>query len=162
MTPAAAKAPWPLAALLLAVVAVLVDAVAGRPLAAPLSLNGTSILWKPSATPQSTCCPATFGFDEGLEPADWRECAALYSSRMAENGTFSLARADAYVPVVEATDCTLAVKPLDAAMGPYTIGSKDVELLLDRSLRGYSHGTGLAVGGKAGLLWKISKSALRK
>lgn len=163
------KFAWPratLSILLLVNLAAVAVAAAGR---IPFT-NATGISWTPSATEQSTCDQATFAFDESLDPADWRECAALYSAWGAENGTFRVVDVDgkAYVPVIQQKDCTLAVEPMDAGNGTYRIGDKDVREMLDNSLKNFSHGTLLAVrgvvkcdvdgGGRAGLAWQISKT----
>ncbi|PNY19957.1 Uncharacterized protein TCAP_07431 [Tolypocladium capitatum] len=165
----ATTSPWPratLAVLLLVNLAAAVVAAGHHP---PFA-NVTGVSWTPSPTARSTCDQATFAFDASLEPADWRQCAALYSAWTAENGTFCVTKADckAYLLVAQHTGCALAVEPMDARKGPYTIGDKDVEALLYNSLSNFSHGTLLAVrgvikcdvasGGRAGLAWQISKA----
>ncbi|ODA80880.1 hypothetical protein RJ55_03840 [Drechmeria coniospora] len=155
-------------------------AVTASPGHPPLA-NSTGVVWIPSTTDQSTCDPATFvppAPDERprLEPADWRECAALHSQWVAANGTLRVVvphpvscHANAFVPLVQARDCVLAVKPLDAAKAPFTVGDADVATLLYTSLLQFSSGTLLAVGGvvncedasgeRAALSWRIAKTA---
>ncbi|KAM4063520.1 putative necrosis-inducing factor domain-containing protein [Hirsutella rhossiliensis] len=132
--------------------------------------NATGISWRPSQAAQRTCGPITFAADPNLDPANWRQCAALYSHWTSENGTFGVANADhgpSYRPIVGQTDCALAVAPLASTTGPYLVGSKDIEAILQRSLRDFSYGSLLAVngtvdcdvasGGRAPMSWKISK-----
>lgn len=132
--------------------------------------NATGISWRPSQAAQCTCGSITFAADPSLDPASWRQCAALYSHWTSENGTFGVANADghfSYRPLVGQTDCALAIAPLASTVGPYLIGSKDIEAILQRSLRDFSYGSLLAVngtvecdvasGGRAPMSWRISK-----
>ncbi|PWI67766.1 hypothetical protein PCL_02687 [Purpureocillium lilacinum] len=173
--------------LVLAVSWALPMAALGSPIA-----NTTGLSWTPAADHQTTCeRPATFAADPSLEPANWRECAALYSSWATENGTFRLLPerqqaekklsgrdgdgvgseydADSFLVLLRETDCVLAVRPMDPAKAPFTVGDRDVNMLLEESLKNYSHGTELAVSGvvkcadaggeKAGLMWQLAKTA---
>ncbi|KAJ6438840.1 necrosis-inducing factor domain-containing protein [Purpureocillium lavendulum] len=154
-------------------------------------VNTSSLSWTPAPDHQTTCeSPATFASDPSLEPADWRECAAMYSSWAAENGTFRLLPGkklggtggendetvaaqeggDNGGPVVllRETDCVLAVRPMDPTKAPFTVGDRDVYMLLGESLKKFSHGTEVAVSGvvkcadvggeKAGLMWQLAKT----
>ncbi|POR33835.1 Uncharacterized protein TPAR_05966 [Tolypocladium paradoxum] len=165
----ATTSPWPravLCVLLLVNLAAFVAAAGGRP---PFT-DARGVSWTPSATHQSTCDQATFAFDSRLDPADWRQCVALASAWGAEKGTFRVAQGDdkTYRPILHQSDCTLAVEPMDAGKRSYTIGDEDVKKILDNSLKNFSHGTLLAVGGvvkcdvdsggRAGLAWRISKA----
>ncbi|KAL3962843.1 hypothetical protein ACCO45_004366 [Purpureocillium lilacinum] len=153
--------------LVLAVSWALPMAALGSPIA-----NTTGLSWTPAADHQTTCeRPATFAADPSLEPANWRECAALYSSWATENGTFRLLPerqqaekksnsggdgddgvgseydADGFLVLLRETDCVLAVRPMDPAKAPFTVGDRDVNMLLEESLKNYSRGTELAVSG---------------
>ncbi|KAG5916209.1 hypothetical protein E4U42_007770 [Claviceps africana] len=130
----------------------------------------TGISWHPSDETQSTCDTPTFIESKDLDPADWRECASLYSSWTSQNGTFDLRDVDAagFTPILRTKDCTLGVQPADASTGSFTIGDMDLKMLLNTSLRQYSEGTDLRVmgivkcaagsGSKADVKWRISKS----
>lgn len=132
--------------------------------------NSTGISWHPSGDTQSTCGPSTFAESPDIAPANWRECASLYSSWTSTNGTFSLGDVDAngFTPILQTTDCTLGVKPANPSQGPFIIGDKDVKTLLDTSLRQFSEGTDLRVTGivkcaaasgtQGDVNWRISKS----
>ncbi|KAK2593273.1 hypothetical protein QQS21_009038 [Conoideocrella luteorostrata] len=136
----------------------------------PVRLNSTGISWHPSGDTQSTCDPSTFVESPSAQPANWRECASLYSSWTSQNGTFKLGNVDAngFTPILQTTDCTLGVKPADPSQGPFTIGDKDIKTLLDTSLRQFSEGTDLRVmgivkcaaasGTKGDVNWQISRS----
>lgn len=142
-------------------------ALPGAPLA-----NASVPTWTPAAVHQTACdsATATFDDDEALAPADWRQCAALSSAWATENGTFTLRATTAadWVPLARAKDCVLAVRPLDPARGPFTIGDGDVAELLRSSLQRFSHGTEVAVSGvvkcpdagqeMAGLVWHLAKT----
>ncbi|UNI18009.1 hypothetical protein JDV02_004310 [Purpureocillium takamizusanense] len=176
--------------LMLAVSWVLPMATFGSPI-----INTSSLSWTPAADHQTTCeSPATFASDPTLEPANWRECAALYSSWAVENGTFRLfperrqtekeeqssgsggdggggngENIDGFVVLLHETDCVLAVRPMDPAKAPFVVGDRDINMLLEESLKKFSRGTELAVSGvvkcadaggeKAGLMWQLSKAA---
>jgi hypothetical protein len=132
--------------------------------------NSTGITWHPAHDTQSTCGPSTFSESPNIYPADWRECASLYSSWTSTNGTFSLVNVDAngFTPILHTTDCTLGVKPTNSSQGPFTIGDKDIKTLLFTSLRHFSAGTDLGVtgtvkcaaatGSQSDVNWRISKS----
>ncbi|PHH80395.1 hypothetical protein CDD82_1761 [Ophiocordyceps australis] len=132
--------------------------------------NATSLWWEPSTDAATTCDEASYADDPKLDAANWRQCAALYSSLAGQNGSFHLSHGNngAAVPLLSQRDCILSVLPLDADKGPYTIGMRDAEAMLGNSLRNYSRGTLLSVkglvkcdvagGGRAGLSWQISKS----
>ncbi|KHN95906.1 uncharacterized protein MAM_06268 [Metarhizium album ARSEF 1941] len=140
----------------------------GRTLPVLPVANSTGISWHPAGHTQSTCDPSTFDESSSKNPADWRECASLYSSWTTQNGTFKLAGVDGFTPILQTTDCTLAVKPANSSMEPFTIGDRDVKALLETSLRRFSAGTDLGVGGvikcasatcsKGDVNWRISKS----
>ena len=138
---------------------------------APLGeLNSTGISWHPSGNTQFTCDPSSFAESPTIDPANWRECASLYSSWTSTNGTFHLGDVDAngFTAILQTTDCTIAVKPADPSKGPFTIGDGDIKALLDTSLKQFSEGTNLrvtgivkcaaATGSKADVIWQISKS----
>ncbi|PHH59127.1 hypothetical protein CDD81_3703 [Ophiocordyceps australis] len=130
-----------------------------------------SLWWEPSIDGTMTCDPPSYAEDLDLEPANWRQCASLYSSLAGQNGTFHISNSPnaTAIPLLSHTDCILSVLPLDTDKGPYTIGSRDVETILGDGLRNFSRGTLLSVkgvvkcdvagGGRAGLSWQISKSA---
>ncbi|KAG6026567.1 hypothetical protein E4U41_001233 [Claviceps citrina] len=132
--------------------------------------NSTGISWHPSGDTQSTCGASTFTESASLAPANWRECASLYSSWTSHNGTFDLRNIDAagFTPILRTKDCAIGVQPADASKGPFTIGDKDLKMLLHTSLRQFSEGTNLRVAGtvkcaaakgtKAVMRWQISKS----
>lgn len=155
--------------LLAAVALSLADTGLGVPVY-PVTTNSTGISWHPAGNTQSTCDPSTFAESPTIDPADWRECASLYSSWTSENGTFRVANVDAngFTPILQTTDCTIGVKPANPSQGPFTIGDRDIKTLLDVSLRQYSEGTDLrvtgtvkctaAVGSKGDVIWRISKS----
>lgn len=162
------KQSWRLAVVFLFLLALLRLSVAD--ISYPPFSHTAGVTWRPAAAAKSTCSFATFAFDATIPPADWRQCAALYSSWTGEKGSFRLAASndEAFVPVIQMTDCTLGMEPVLADLGPYTVGSKDVEALLGLSLRNYSSGTLLAAGGiikcdaaaggRADLRWRISSS----
>ncbi|QUC21028.1 uncharacterized protein UV8b_05269 [Ustilaginoidea virens] len=132
--------------------------------------NSTGISWHPTSDTQSTCDASTFAESPNIDPANWRECASLYSSWTSENGTFNLSNVNGtgFTPILQTTDCTLGVKPADPSKGPFTIGDKDIKTLLGTSLRQFSEGTELRVtgvvkcaaasGAKGDVIWRISKS----
>ncbi|KAG5972036.1 hypothetical protein E4U55_000944 [Claviceps digitariae] len=138
--------------------------------AASVAVNLTGLSWHPSRHSQSTCGTSTFIESTNLEPADWRECASLYSAWTSQLGTFDLRNVDAagFTPILRTTDCTLGVQPADASKGSFTIGDQDLKMLLNTSLRQFSEGTDLRVTGivkcaaasgtKADVKWRISKS----
>ncbi|EFY85428.1 hypothetical protein MAC_08560 [Metarhizium acridum CQMa 102] len=138
--------------------------------AVPIMANSTGISWHPANHTQSTCDPSTFDEPANTDPADWRECASLYSSWTSENGTFRLGdlNATGFTPILQTRDCTLGVKPADPCLGPFTIGDRDIKTLLETSLKEYSEGTDLrvagnvkcatAIGSKGDVNWRISKS----
>ncbi|KAG5990951.1 hypothetical protein E4U54_004001 [Claviceps lovelessii] len=138
--------------------------------AASVAVNSTGISWHPSDDTQSTCGTSTFTESTNLDPADWRECASLYSSWTSQNGTFDLMNVDAagFTPILRTKDCTLGVQPADASKGSFTIGDRDLKMLMNTSLRQFSEGTNLRVTGivkcsaasgtTADVKWRISKS----
>lgn len=138
--------------------------------AVPIMANSTGISWHPANHTQSTCDPSTFSESTNTDPANWRECASLYSSWTSENGTFRLGDLDAigFTPILQTTNCMLGVKPADPCLGPFTIGDRDIKKLLETSLKEFSKGTDLgvtgnvkcatAVGSKGDVNWRISKS----
>lgn len=159
------------ASLLVAVVAAVAAAGALAHGSSPFA-NATGVSWRPSPAGQYTCGPIRLAPAPALDAADWRQCAALYSQWVAENGTFGVANADArpaYLPLLRQTDCALAVAPLALTAGPFLVGSRDIEAMLQRSLNEYSSGTLLAVhgtvecdvatGGRAPLSWRIFRLA---
>ncbi|KAG6010204.1 hypothetical protein E4U21_007681 [Claviceps maximensis] len=137
---------------------------------ASVVVKSAGISWHPSGDTQSTCGTSTFIESTILDPADWRECASLYSSWTSQNGTFLLRNVDAtgFTPILRTKGCTLGVQPADASKGSFTIGDEDLKMLLDTSLRRFSEGTDLRVTGivkcaaasgtKADVKWQISKS----
>lgn len=145
-------------------------AAAAVALGAPFT-NATGISWRPSQAAQHNCGRIAIASDPGLEAASWRQCAALYSHWTSENGTFGVDNAGdspAFRSLVAQTDCVLSIAPLASTTGPYLIGSKDVEAILQRSLADFSSGSMLAVngtvecdiasGGRAPMSWRICKS----
>ncbi|KPM43253.1 hypothetical protein AK830_g3238 [Neonectria ditissima] len=58
----------------------------------------TPITWMPTAHHQKACDEASFAnesSEDPVTPADWRDCAALYSEWTSYNGTFSVGHANA-------------------------------------------------------------------
>ncbi|KAG5924698.1 hypothetical protein E4U61_007373 [Claviceps capensis] len=133
-------------------------------------VNATGISWRPSDDTQSTCGTSTFIESTNLDPANWRECASLYSSWMSQNGTFYLRNVDStgFTPILRTKDCALGVQPADASKRSFNIGDQDLKMLLATSLQQFSEGTNLRVSGtvkcaaakgtKALVKWQISKS----
>ncbi|KJZ68884.1 hypothetical protein HIM_11728 [Hirsutella minnesotensis 3608] len=169
MPPTRLSAALPLAILSLAV-SVLAAAMPPMAIGYPFT-NATGVVWKPAPAGQGTCGDMTIDASPGLEPADWRQCASLFSSWAEQKGAFSVARPspNTFLPLVGQRACALSVEPADPTLGPYIIGSNDVEALFKSSLKDHSAGTLLAVngtiqcdlvsGGRAPLVWKIAKPA---
>lgn len=135
-----------------------------------LTPGTVGINWQPSDDTQSTCDQSTFAEAPNADAANWRECAALYSSWSTANGTFIVSKeaGDEFAPVLKVQDCTLAVQVSDPSRVPYVIGDKDIKTLLQTSLKQFSEGTELSVvgnlncaaagGTKSAVNWRISKS----
>ena len=132
----------------------------------PPMLAEPGISWRPAPSTQSTCDPSTYT-PSSTDPADWRECASLYSAWTAQNGTFVVAGTGGFVPILHVSDCTFSVRVVDPSSAPVILGDRDVRAFLDVSLKDYSRGTDLGVvgtaecrgkKGMAGVDWRISKS----
>ncbi|KAF7555213.1 hypothetical protein G7046_g6612 [Stylonectria norvegica] len=125
--------------------------------------------YNPSVNDTQACDDSTFTTITGVIPADWSDCAALYSAFAANNGTFVVrpfANDAVFVPILKSGTCTLAIKANVTGEGPYTIGDVDVGKILDGALLNFSSGSSIAAQGdvmcpdgdgvKRGLHWQIS------
>lgn len=137
----------------------------------------TPIWWMPTAHHQKACDEASFAnesTDDPVTPADWRDCAALYSEWASYNGTFSVGHANAtaagygappsydypatgkraakpksnagYIAIMQSGSCTLALKPssLDQLLA---VGDVDIGEILQNALNDHSSGTLLGARG---------------
>ncbi|KAK5996466.1 hypothetical protein PT974_01800 [Cladobotryum mycophilum] len=141
--------------------------VTAAPTVAPTADNGSAYSWTPAPSDQTTCDASSFNQAPSGAAADWRHCAALFSSWANQNGTFSIHddSGDALIPILQSKGCVLGVKALIGGQGSYTVGDQDIKTILRTALQNYSEGTDLevqgdvncavAAGGKAGLHWQI-------
>ncbi|KAK7397746.1 hypothetical protein QQX98_012887 [Neonectria punicea] len=136
----------------------------------------TPITWMPTAHHQKACDEASFAneaTDDPVTPADWRDCAALYSEWASYNGTFSVGHANAsagaassydypaankskraakpksnvgYIPIMQSGSCTLALKP-GSLNQQLAVGDVDIGEILQNALNEHSSGTLLGARG---------------
>lgn len=72
------------------------------------------------------------------------------------------------VPILRYGDCVLAFKPEQGGRGVFSVGDRDIDIIMDVSLKNLSDGTELAAQGtvkcdtahhgKAGLRWQMFSS----
>lgn len=134
------------------------------PTATSVSISTTTptpaFTWSPANATKSFCKPPTFSQAPDLAPANWRDCAALFSGWADENGTFAITTTP--VPILRSGTCTLAVagmkeneveEKVEGGSGYYVVGDDDVRGILDGALKNYSQGTNLAARGSVECQW---------
>lgn len=138
------------------------------PNAPPPIINGTVVSWQSSPSHQSTCDPSTFSRATGPKPANWRDCVAMFSAWATQEGILHIKDVSGSnpVPVLRYGDCVLAFKPEQAGRGVFSIGDRDIDIIMDVSLKNLSDGTELtaqgivkcdtAHHGRSALRWQMS------